>query len=370
MILIIEMHYLYILSLIALTSLAIVVLSRKRSIRFILGFSGIIPYYVSLKPGHAIILGKTGSGKSNTAKIFASSLSKVVPVLVFDWAGEYTKLENFRILKPGENFSINPLYPSGDEDFSEFIDFLVDLFGDTFNFSEPQRFMFRLVLKEAFKEKDVPTLLEVLKVLERLPPKSYYDNEIKMAIKRRIAHLVEGRTGKALCKNSIRLEEIFESNVVIDLSVFRSVHGKKLFVLLMLKLLYDYFLSKGIQSGRVVHVTIIEEAWNVIPYRRLDAPPSIGERLFAELRKYGECLVAVAQSPVEIAWSVVKNSNLIIMHSMLSKDAESIGLIFQGEIELEKLRKGEAYVLCEDSRKKIKIPKYDKKLLKLRAQQE
>ena len=58
------------------------------------------------------------------------------------------------------------------------------------------------------------------------------------------------------------------------------------------------------------------------------------------------------------------------MHSMLSKDAESIGLIFQGEIELEKLRKGEAYVLCEDSRKKIKIPKYGKKLLKLRAQQE
>ncbi len=361
MILIIEMHYLYILPLVALASIVIGILNRKRSIKFVLGFSGIIPYYINLKPGHAIILGKTGSGKSNTAKIFASSLSKNVPVLIFDWAGEYAKMKNFRVLKPGENFSINPLYPNGDEDFSEFVDFLVDLFGDTFDFSEPQRFMFRLVLKEAFKEKDVPTLLEVLRVLERLPPKSYYDNEIKMAIKRRIAHLVEGRTGKALCNNSISIEEIFENNVVIDLGVFRSVHGKKLFVLLMLKLLYDYFLSKGIQSGRVAHVTIIEEAWNVIPYRRLDTPPSIGERLFAELRKYGEYLVAVAQSPVEIAWSIVKNSNLIIMHSMLSKDAESLGLIFQDEIELEKLRKGEAYILSENSRRKIKIPRHDRK---------
>ena len=52
----------------------------------------------------------------------------------------------------------------------------------------------------------------------------------------------------------------------------------------------------------------------------------IGERLFAELRKYGESLIAVSQSPYETSWSIARNARTIILHRMLSRDLEVLGL--------------------------------------------
>jgi len=60
-------------------------------------FSGDHAFFPRLEPGHIVIFWRTGGGKTNTAKLIASF---------------------------------------------EHIDFLVDLFGDTFNFTEPRRYMF------------------------------------------------------------------------------------------------------------------------------------------------------------------------------------------------------------------------------------
>jgi len=331
---------------------------KPKSLKVFLGVHGVLPSFVELRPGHLVIFGRTGSGKTNTAKLIASALAKKVPVLVLDWAGEYD-IGGFKVLRPGDDLRINPLeHVSGD--FSEHLDFLVDLFGDTFDFTEPQRFMFRIALKTAFARTGAPTLQDVLKVMDSLPPRSYYDNEIKMAIRRRLTQLTEGRVGRALSATRLDLSQLFEEKVTIDLSVFRSVHSRRLFVLLMLKLLYDYAVTYRGQCDCIAHATIIEEAWNVIPYRRLDARPSIGERLFAELRKYGECIVAVSQSPVETAWSVTKNARVIILHPGLSKDAESIGLLTQEDVKLENLDVGEALLIQGGKKRKVRVRLYGK----------
>lgn len=328
----------------------------RGQLRVMLGFSGIIPFFLGLRPGHIVIYGRTGSGKTNTAKLIASSVAKRVPVLVLDWAGEY-EIEGFDILEPGDELRLNPLeYISGD--FSEHIDFLVDLFGDTFNFTEPQRYMFRNALKAAFSRASNPTLSDVLRAMDSMPPRSYYDHEIKIAIRRRLAQLTEGRVGRAFSDTKVDLASLFEENVVVNLGVFRSIHSRKLFMLLLLKLLYDYAVFYRGRRDGLAHVTIIEEAWNVIPYRRLDAGPTIGERLFAELRKYGECIVAVSQSPTETAWSITKNARVIVLHAGLSKDAESMGLISSGDFELEELKVGEALVIQEGKKRRVSVKRY------------
>ena len=321
----------------------------------LVGRQGFSPFFLKILPGHIVIYGKTGSGKSNTAKLIASKVSKKIPVLILDWAGEY-ELEKFERLIPGDNFQVNPLeHVYGD--LNEHIDFLVDLFGDVFQFSDPMRFMFRRALNQLFSEDTGPTLTRFLEKLDAIPLKSYYDHETKMAIRRRLAHLVEGRALRTFSDSSHSMKYLFSSNIIIDLSVFRSVHVKILFTLILLKILYDYVVSRKRFSEKVKHVVIIEEAYNVIPYRRLDYLPTIGERLFAELRKYGVCLIAVSQSPIETSWSLAKNARVVIIHNTLDKDVDSVFGI-RINFPFSKLPVGEAYVIQDNRIKRVKFFKY------------
>ncbi len=178
-----------------------------------------------------------------------------------------------------------------------------------------------------------------------------------MAIRRRLAHLVEGRALKTFSGSSHSIEHLFSSNVIIDLSVFRSVHVKILFTLILLKMLYDYVVSRRLFSDKVRHVVIIEEAYNVIPYRRLDYLPLIGERLFAELRKYGECIIAVSQSPIETSWSLAKNARVVIIHNVLDKDVDAVFGIKANQ-PFSKLCVGEAYVIQDNKIKHVKFFEY------------
>ncbi len=319
----------------------------------VIGFTGVMPATIKLKPGHIVVYGRTGSGKSNTTKILISKCSRRIPVLILDWHGEYL-FENFKKLTPGDNFTLNPLDYQGSQ-LSEHIDFLVDLFGDVYRFSEPQRFMFRKVLKQLYGRTRTPSLNDFLTLLEETPIKSYYDHEIKMALKRRMFGLIEGRAGKALSKNStINVETLFGENVIIDLSVFRSLYIKRLFVMILLKMLYDHVTTVRGLSDEVKHITVIEEAWNVIPYRRLDAEPTIGERLFAELRKHGELIIAVTQFPTETAWSIMKNARLLLIHRLPSREVEFMKLTCKADT----LHVGHAYLVEDEKIRKIRIKRF------------
>ncbi|MEM2218464.1 MAG: hypothetical protein QW731_08880, partial [Thermofilaceae archaeon] len=182
------------------------------------------------------------------------------------------------------------------------------------------------------------------------------------ALVRRLSPLAEGRVGRAL-SGRVNVGNILTDNIVIDLSLFKSVYAKRLFTLFLLKHIYDKAISRGV-SSRPIHATLIEEFWNVAPYRRLDAEPSVGERMFFELRKYGEILIAVTQNPSEVAWGVISNAEVIIVHAMLPKEAEVLGLhrlvpAEQRQADIcqfvMRLRKGEAIVIERDRIFRVKV---------------
>jgi hypothetical protein len=293
---------------------------------------------VKVFQGHITVLGRSGSGKTNTAKVLLEELTKKrIFALVLDWAGEYS-VKGFKRLIPGDNFSISVFTPSDAED-PERVDVIVDLFDATFHLTQPQLYMLRLAVKRAVSS-NARSIFDLLEALEEVPVRSYYDNEVKAALVRRLAPLAEGRVSRAL-EGGVGGSDFLSFSSVVDLSFFKSVYAKRLFALLLLKRLYDVALTRGSQD-RIVHATLIEEAWNVVPYRRLDAEPTVGERLFAELRKYGECMVAVAQNPSEVAWSIVNNSEIIIAHSMLPREYDTLGLPDLRNVVLER---GEAIVI-------------------------
>jgi|YelNatPaOPRAMG01_1025707.scaffolds.fasta_scaffold11196_4 DNA helicase HerA-like ATPase len=293
---------------------------------------------VKVFQGHITVLGRSGSGKTNTAKVLLEELTKKrIFALVLDWAGEYS-VKGFKRLIPGDNFSISVFTPSDAED-PERVDVIVDLFDATFHLTQPQLYMLRLAVKRAVSS-NARSISDLLEALEEVPIRSYYDNEVKAALVRRLAPLAEGRVSRAL-EGGVGGSDFLSFSSVVDLSFFKSVYAKRLFALLLLKRLYDVALTRGSQD-RIVHATLIEEAWNVVPYRRLDAEPTVGERLFAELRKYGECMVAIAQNPSEVAWSIVNNSEIIIVHSMLPREYDTLGLPDLRNVVLER---GEAIVI-------------------------
>ena len=114
----------------------------------------------------------------------------------------------------------------------------------------------------------------------------------------------------------------------------------------MLKMIYE---EKVKQKRTMDHLTLVEEARNIAPARRPEDPPTVGERMISELRKFGEAMAFVAQFPSHVAAEVVKNSGTKIVHRLAWPDdvaliGGSVGLDQKQREHLTRLKVGEAVV--------------------------
>jgi DNA helicase HerA-like ATPase len=109
----------------------------------------------------------------------------------------------------------------------------------------------------------------------------------------------------------VKIEDIIDRNVVFELGGIVEVDTRKLVSLFILALLYEFRVKNASTRG---HFTVVEEAHNILPYRRRDSPPGIAEKLFLEMRKFNESLILVSQFPSQISPEVVKSTSLKISH--------------------------------------------------------
>jgi len=281
---------------------------------------------------HTTIIGMTGAGKSTSASVLVRQVAGMgLPVMVLDWHNEHGDLIRSvggTVLAPGsDQFTINPLDMTMATDPIEHIAMITDIFSDIYHFTHPQAYMFRNTLQRCLgeaSEKEVPTLSSLVKVIEGWPLRSAYDNETKVALLRRLVPLTEGQVGRALNgPSSHTVDELLDKVLSVELGHIRDIQTRTVFVDILLKMVYEYRVSR---RGKMEHLLVVEEARNVAPARREEDPPSVGERMISELRKFGEAIVFVAQFPTQVASEVIKNSGVRIIHRVSwAEDLKLIG---------------------------------------------
>jgi DNA helicase HerA-like ATPase len=280
---------------------------------------------------HVATYGSTGSGKTTTVKHILKELARLgYSFTVLDWHNEYRYLAEElkgRVFPIG-SFSLDILNPVEANSLSEHIAIVTDIFDQIYGFTPSQSYMFREVLLQTLVEKNLginapDPLTGFVETLERWSTRSFYENETKFALLRRLRPLITGQSREIFCNKDrlVRIEEIVNNCVVFELGDIVEVDIRKLVALFILTLLYEFRLkNKSIKC----HFTVVEEAHNILPYRRRDSPPRIAEKLFLEMRKFNESLILVSQFPSQISPEIVKSTSLKISHRICEGEESRI----------------------------------------------
>ncbi|MCX8204551.1 MAG: ATP-binding protein [Candidatus Nezhaarchaeota archaeon] len=291
------------------------------------------PTLIKLGDGHSshhvFVFGMTGSGKTNSVKRIVGSRWIRRPVLVLDWAGEYGDL-GFEEVRP-EQVSMEGLRP---------ID-VVDAFSSAYQLTRPQEAFLLRCLKGSSKIK------EVAERIEEYPVKSSSEVEIKEALLRRLEilrslNIFEGKVG---------VKELLLTKARLNLSEL-PYEARRLAVNIILRLVYNVAPEAG--GG----ILVIEEAENVIPARRFEAPPSSGEIILNELRKWNFSIIAVAQLPSQVSIDSFRNCEYILIHRVRLTPLETswLGLSEEEAHKLARLRTGELLLIQRGRKKWLRVP--------------
>lgn len=314
---------------------------------------------------HVFITGSTGSGKSNTVyQILDEAERNNVKFLVIEPAkGEYKDVfgNDSDVSVYGTNPNISELlridpfsFPKGIHVY-EHMDRLVEIF----NVCWPMYAAMPAVLKSAIEQSYAdcgwdlrkstneygddlfPSFSDVARNIKTIIDSSEYDSENKGAYKgsllTRLKSLTNGINGMIFTRDALSDEELFDKNVIIDLSRVGSSETKSLLMgMLVLKLQEHRMTEIHSMNSGLKHLTVLEEAHNLLKRTSSDQPVEGGNLLgksvemisnaIAEMRTYGEGFVIVDQAPGLLDMAAIRNTNTkIIMRLPDQEDRELVG---------------------------------------------
>lgn len=314
---------------------------------------------------HTFVTGSTGSGKSNTVyQLLARAHEQGVGFLVIEPAkGEYKQvfggLEDVCVY--GTNQLITPLLRLNPFSFPEGVHVLehLDRLVELFNVCWPMYAAMPAVLKDALErayrdcgwdlvasanpygENLYPSFKDVARNVRVIIESSEYDEENKGAYKgsllTRLQSLTTGLNGLILTDDGISDEDLFDGNVIVDLSRVGSSETRALLMgILVLKLQEHRMTSELGVNSPLRHVTVLEEAHNLLrrtsTEQATESANLLGKSVemltnaIAEMRTYGEGFVIVDQAPGLLDMAVIRNTNTkIIMRLADQGDRELVG---------------------------------------------
>lgn len=359
---------------------------------------------------HTFITGSTGSGKSNTVyKLLEKAKEKDIPFLVIEpakgeykdavgkWEGVTTYGTNPKLEKDGiAMLRINPFRFPSETHILEHLDRLVEIF----NVCWPMYAAMPAILKDAverayvsagwdleksenkYGEQIYPTFADVVKQIKVVLDESEYSADNKGdytgSLVTRLRSLTNGINGLIFTNDDIEDENLFDKQVIVDLSRVGSSETKSLIMGLLVLKLQEYRAEKKTESNEELkHITVLEEAHNLL---KRTSTEQVGEganmigksvemlaNSIAEMRTYGEGFVIVDQSPGLLDMSVIRNTNTkIILRLPDFSDRQLVGkaagLSDDQITELSRLERGVAVLSQSDWLEPVlcKIDRYNK----------
>ena len=318
----------------------------------------------SLK-SHTFITGSTGAGKSNTIYHILDCARKAdVHFLVVEPAkGEYKNVfgKDEDVSVYGTNPVLTPLLRINPFSFPTKVHILehLDRLVEIFNVCWPMYAAMPAVLKSAVEKSYVdcgwdlltstnsydenlyPSFEDVARNIKTIIDSSEYDKENKGAYKgsllTRMQSLTTGINGLIFAADELTSEELFEKNAVVDLSRVGSSETKSLIMGMLVLKLQEFRMTSDIpMNSEVRHVTVLEEAHNLLRRTAIEQPTESSNILgksvemianaIAEMRTYGEGFIIADQAPGLMDMSVIRNTNTkIIMRLPDQGDRELVG---------------------------------------------
>lgn len=195
---------------------------------------------------HIGIFGSTGSGKSTTASHLAiQAFKKGVNIVILDWHGEYRELipNDINIMFYNK---INILKINLNQIISNDINDAVDIFGDVMQLTDPQRFLLYTVLNKLKKNPEL-SFKNLLTILRNIEETSNWIRDVKYALARKF-FILFGKEGRSLFSTDgltlDNLESYINGFVIIDISNIKNTKLRRLYGLLIMKLISDYYMEK------------------------------------------------------------------------------------------------------------------------------
>lgn len=339
---------------------------------------------------HMFVCGSTGSGKSNTLYGMLDQISDAnIPFLVIEPAkGEYKHVfgqrDDVTVLGTNPQYTellrINPFrFPAGIH-VLEHVDRLIEIF----NICWPMYAAMPAVLKDAtlkayrkrgwdldestniYGDDSFPSFEDLLQSLQQVIESSAYSQEVKGnyigSLSTRVESLTNGLNGQIFSNDEVGDEQLFDSRVVVDLSRVGSSETKALIMGLLVMRLSEYRMAQGGMNQPLRHVTVIEEAHNILRNNVQSTGEGAGvaakaiemlTNAIAEMRTYGEGFIIVDQSPGAVDIAAIRNTNTkVILRLPEGSDRQLIGksvaLRDEQLDEIAKLPKGVAIVYQND----------------------
>ncbi len=342
------------------------------------------PYHVRVQDldKHCLLVGITGSGKTNTMFHLLGQLERqeqAIPFLVIEPAKrEYRQLK--KLLDPGSDLRIftvgeetessapirfNPFEIRRGVPVQTHIDLLKSVFNASFAMWAPLPQVLERALHEIYRDKGwntvynineratagdskeaawhpdaQPTLSDLLFKIAEMVPRLGYEKEvtrnIKTALETRINSLRVGAKGMMLdTPSSIPIETLLDKPTILELEGVGDDDEKAFIMGLFLIMLYEHYRLKGSpEDVGLQHITVIEEAHrllaNVSPHADQESSNPRGKavetfvNMLSEIRAYGEGFFIAEQIPTKLAPDVIKNTALKVMHRLVSYDDRKV----------------------------------------------
>ena len=313
--------------------------------------------------GHVFLTGSTGAGKSNTVYHILDELGRRnVPFLVIEPAkGEYKQVFGGRedVAVYGTNpkktplLRLNPFSFPEDIHILEHIDRLVEIFNACWPMYAAMPAVLKDAIEEAYRRKgwnlsasysaqgEFPSFSDLLAEFPRVMERSAYSADTKNdyigSLETRVRSLTNGINGQIFrAAGELTNEELFDRNVIVDISRVGSTETKALLMGILVLKLQEYRETSDTMNAPLRHVTVLEEAHSLLR-RCSDVQAQESSNLqgksvemlanaIAEMRTYGEGFLIADQAPGLLDQAVIRNTNTkIILRLPDESDRELVG---------------------------------------------